>query len=101
MTVAAGISIEESQLADLCRHYRISELQLFGSATTGNMRQDSDIDLLVTYQPSARISLLTHAAAQRDLSTLFNRPVDLVSKRALRPELQASVLPTARTLYAG
>jgi len=101
MTVAAGVSIDESQLADLCRHYRISELALFGSAAAGNMRPDSDIDLLVTYEPTARISLFTHAAAQRDLSTLFNRPVDLVSKRALRPELRSSVLPNTRTLYAG
>ena len=101
MTVATGISIDESRLGAICRRYQITELALFGSTATGTRHPKSDIDLLVSYNPSARISLFTHAAAQRELSELFQQPVDLVSKRALRPELQPSILPSARTLYAG
>lgn len=101
MTVATDISIDKSRLVDICLRYQITELALFGSTATGTRRAETDIDLLVTYNPSARISLFTNAAAQRELTQLFQHSVDLVSKRALRPELQTSILPSARTLYAG
>src|SRR5438270_5382461 len=48
-------------LAELCRRYQVRELSVFGSAARGEMRPDSDIDLLVEFQPDAGIDLVDHA----------------------------------------
>jgi len=73
---------------------------LFGSAARGEMRPDSDIDLLVEFLPGAEIDLVQHFAAERELSELLGRKVDLVSKRALRESLRHEVLAEARPVYA-
>jgi uncharacterized protein len=92
--------IDETELADLCRRYCVRELSLFGSAARGEMRPDSDIDLLVEFLPDAAIDLVDYAGMMLDLSHLLGRKVDLVSKNGLKPLIRASVLGEARLLYA-
>jgi predicted nucleotidyltransferase len=100
MTVAIGITLPISEIAELCRRYQIKGLSVFGSAAGGEMRPDSDIDLLVEFLPDAGVDLLQHFAAERELSALLGRKVDLVSKRALRNALREEVLSQARDIYA-
>ncbi len=95
-----AVDLHEAEIAELCRRYRVKELSLFGSAVRGEMGPDSDIDLLVEFQPEANVSLLRHFAAERELSALLGRRVDLVSKRALREPLRRAIVPQARLLYA-
>ena len=45
--------VDESKLEEVCRRYRVRELSFFGSAVRGEMRPDSDIDMLVEFQPDA------------------------------------------------
>src|ERR1039457_1467997 len=92
--------VDETDLADLCRRYRVRELSLFGSAARGEMRADSDIDMLVEFLPDAGIDLVDYAGLMLDLSRLLGRKVDLVSKNGLKPLIRASVLEEARLLYA-
>jgi len=99
MTIAPGLVIPEAGVAEICRRYQVKELSVFGSAARGEMRSDSDIDMLVDFLPDARISLLRHFAAERELSELLRRKVDLVSKRALRRTLRDEVLSQARLIY--
>lgn len=91
---------DEKKLADLCRHYRVRELRLFGSAARGEMQADSDIDLLVEFLPDAGIDLVDYAALMLELTQLLGRKVDLVSKKGLKPRIRNSVLSEARLLYA-
>jgi hypothetical protein len=84
--------IDEIALASLCQSYRVRELSVFGSAARGEMRPDSDVDLLVEFLPGAEVDLVDHAGLMLDLSRLLGRSVDLVSKRALKPLIRASVL---------
>lgn len=100
MTIAAGIELPHAKLADICRRHHISQLAVFGSAARGQMRPDSDIDLLVEFRPEADVGLLQHFAAEREFSELLGRKVDLVSKRALRIALKEEVLSEARLIYA-
>lgn len=100
MTIASGITLSEMELAEICRRYAVKELALFGSAARGELRPDSDIDLLVEFQPGAKGGLLRHIAAERELSALLGRKVDLVSKRALRSELREEILAEAKSIYA-
>lgn len=100
-TVQLGdVEVEESKLADLCRRYQVRELSLFGSVVRGEMRPDSDIDLLVEFLPDAQVGLLEHAGLMLDLSSLLGRKVDLVSRNGLKPRIRSSVLADARCIYA-
>lgn len=94
------VRVDEAQLAALCRRYRVLELSLFGSAARGEMRPDSDIDLLVAFLPDAEVDLVDYAGLMLDLSRLLGRKVDLVSKNGLKPLIRASVLGEARLVYA-
>ena len=85
----------------LCRRYQVKELAVFGSATpAARCVRTVTSNLLVEFLPEAEVSLLQHLAAERELSTLLGRKVDLVSKRALRSTLRDEVLSNARVVYA-
>ena len=75
------------KLRSFCKQYHISELALFGSAVREDFNADSDIDLLVDFDSKAQIGFLTLSKMQRELSALFQRPVDLVPKGRLHPLL--------------
>jgi predicted nucleotidyltransferase len=94
------VEVDEAQLADLCRRYQVRELSLFGSAARGEMRPDSDIDLLVEFLPDSQVDLVDYAGLMLDLSRLIGRKVDLVSKNGLKPLIRNSVLQEARLVYA-
>lgn len=49
MTIAPGVVLPEAQIAEVCRRYHVKELSLFGSAARGELRPDSDVDLLVSH----------------------------------------------------
>ncbi len=92
--------VEEAELIRLCQRYLVRELSLFGSAARGDMRPDSDIDILVEFLPDAEVDLVDYAGLMLDLSQLLGRKVDLVSKNGLKPLIRSSVLGEARLLYA-
>jgi len=73
------------RIADLCRRHKVKSLHAFGSAVRGELKPDSDVDLLLDMpldDPEAFSE--NYWALDAALSGLFRRPVDLVSKRALR-----------------
>ncbi len=72
---------------------------VFGSAARGEMRPDSDIEMLVEFLPEAEADLFDHAGLMLDLANLLGRKVDLVSKNGLKPLIRASVVEEARLLY--
>jgi predicted nucleotidyltransferase len=90
----------QSEIAEICRRYEVKELCLFGSAARGEMRPDSDYDLLVDFLPGARPDLLSFSALSREFSGLLGRRVDLAVKSALKPFVRAGVLADSRVLYA-
>ena len=98
MTIANGIDVSSDQLAELCRRFGVTELSVFGSAARGEMRDDSDIDLLVEFDSRANIGL-EFFALEMELANLFARKLDLGTKTSLKPRVRASALPDARILY--
>jgi predicted nucleotidyltransferase len=76
-------SIPKDKLAAFCRRWNISELALFGSALREDFRPDSDVDILVSFAPQARVTLFDMAQMQEELKDIFKRDVDLVSRRGL------------------
>jgi uncharacterized protein len=98
-----NIEIPKEQIADFCRKWRIVELSLFGSVLRDDFRSDSDIDLLVTFSRDAEWSLVDHVAIEEELSAIFGRKVDLVSRKAIeRSEnyiRRKAILETAQPYY--
>jgi hypothetical protein len=94
------IKIPRRNLAEFCRRYQVRRLALFGSVLGNNFRAESDVDVLVSFQPDARAGFLTLSRMQRELSGLFNRPVDLVPMDGLKPVIRDSVLSNIEEVYA-
>jgi predicted nucleotidyltransferase len=97
---SCGVLIGTDKLAVLCRRYGVKELALFGSAARGEMGPESDLDLLVEFEPGIRIGLFKFETFVEELEALAGRKVDLVTKRGLKPWIRSQVLKDARVLYA-
>jgi predicted nucleotidyltransferase len=84
-----------------CRKWRIEELALFGSVLRDDFSSGSDVDVLVTFSPDARVSLLDFVDMKEELQEILHRPVDLVSKGGLRnPFRRHEILNTRQVVYA-
>jgi len=95
------IDISESQLAELCQKWKVTELSLFGSILRDDFGPDSDIDVLVVFQTDAPWSMWNLMDMKAELEALFDRPVDLVEKEALRnPWRKRRILSTYEVVYA-
>ncbi len=94
------LEIPVESLRALCRRYRVAELSLFGSARRTDFGPESDVDLLVEFEPDAEPTFLTLARLQRELEEALHRKVDLVPKGGLKPLIREEVLASAEVLYA-
>jgi hypothetical protein len=95
-----GIEIPGDRIAEFCQRNRIRELAVFGSVVRGELRADSDIDLLVVFEADAVIGFLALGRIQRELSAIIGRKVDLVMKDGLKPLIRDEVIASSQTLYA-
>lgn len=95
------LPIDRDQIAGFCRRWKIRELALFGSVLRNDFRPDSDIDILVTFEPEAPWTLWDLSRMRSELKELFGREVDLVEKKALRnPFRRKAILDDQRVIYA-
>ena len=78
---------------DLLARFGVKELYLFGSAARNEARDDSDIDLLVDFEQP--VSLFNFVRLQREIEAVLGRRVDLVTRRALKPQLRDRILSEA------
>jgi len=100
----ADLGISSKTIADFCRRWKIQRLSVFGSAALGQLRPDSDIDLLVTFRPDADWTMFDHYRMENQLTELLAREVDLVNIRALEenpnPIYRKEILASAKEIYA-
>jgi len=80
---------------EVLQQFAVRELRLFGSTLRGEAGDASDIDLLVDYDPAARVGLFAFVRLQRRLTELLGRRVDLATPDALHPALRESILREA------
>jgi uncharacterized protein len=98
---AAFINVRHQELAEFCRRNGIKKLALFGSVLTPNFTETSDIDVLVEFEPTARVGYLRMAALEGDLSDLFGgRKIDLRTPAELSRYFRDDVIRTAAVQYA-
>jgi predicted nucleotidyltransferase len=94
------INISEKVLAEFCLKYQVKRLALFGSVLREDFRPKSDIDILVVFEPTAMVTFMTLGKMKKELSLLFQRPVDLVLQDGLKPAIREAVLSSAQEVYA-
>ncbi len=93
--------ISRKKIAEFCQRWSINEFALFGSVLRADFRPNSDVDVLVSIDPTAHIGLFEIAEMKIELENMFNRPVDLVEKEGLRnPYRSSEILNTAQVVYA-
>jgi predicted nucleotidyltransferase len=97
------LNLPHEKIAEFCRRWNVSELALFGSVLRDDFRHDSDVDVLLTWAPDARISLFDYGPMREELEAMFGRKVDLVSKRGIEQSSnwirRRSILDSARVVY--
>ncbi len=92
------VNISERDLAEFCRRYRIQRLALFGSALRDQAGPESDLDLLVEFEPGTRVGL-KFFTIERRLSELLGSKVDLNTAGFISPSFRDDVLAEARVIY--
>ncbi len=93
-----------SAIEPFCRRWRIRELAVFGSAVRGEMRPDSDVDVMVSFEKGAEPTLFEMSRLSRELGEVLGREVDVLTRRGVEgsrnPYRRREILATAETLYA-
>lgn len=99
--IGRDLYVSRDQLLALARRFHIRRAALFGSAARGELRADSDIDLLVEFEPGQAPSLWAAQELQDDFSRLFGgRPVDIAPPEILRnPYRRKTIEPELKVLY--
>lgn len=93
------LPINRQDVARFCREHSIRELALFGSVLRDDFRPDSDVDVLVEFEPEARIGLFDLVRIEEEFSSLLGRRVDLITKGGLNRRLRDRVLASREILY--
>jgi uncharacterized protein len=103
MPVTPAVNLERPELAAFCRRWKVRALAVFGSALREDFRPDSDVDLLVTFEPDANWGLLEQTTMESELAALLGRKVDLVSRRAVERSTnwirRKAILDSAETVH--
>ena len=103
MPVARSLDLGGPEVAAYCRRWKVRELAVFGSALRGDFRPDSDVDVLVTFEPDANWGLLEQTTMESELAALLGRRVDLVSRRAVERSTnwirRQAILESAETVH--
>ena len=82
-----------------CRRNAIRRLALFGSVLRDDFGTASDVDVLVEFEPEARVGLITLAGAELELSEILGRRAEMHTVRSLHPQFRDEVLQLAEPLY--
>jgi predicted nucleotidyltransferase len=100
----AHIEIPKEKIVEFCQKWKIREFAFFGSVLRADFRPDSDIDVLVMFDESARHTLFDFVHMEEELKEIFGRDVDLVSRRGIETSRnyirRRAILDSAEAVYA-
>ncbi len=98
------ITIPRKRLAEFCKRWKVSELSFFGSVLRDDFRPNSDIDLLISFHPRAKIGLFDLVSMENELKEIFGRNVDLVERKSIENNenyiRRKSILSNTKVIYA-
>ena len=94
------INIPKEPLAQFCETYHVRRISLYGSALRDDFGPDSDIDILIDFEPGFKAGLLKMAHMENKLSDMLGRKVDLRTTGDLSRYFRQKVLESAEVEYA-
>lgn len=99
----AHIDLPKDKIAEFCRKWQIREFSLFGSVLRDDFRPDSDVDVLVDFEPEAGRTLFDLVAMIDELKSIFGRDVDLLTRKAVEHSRnymrRKEILSSAEVVY--
>jgi len=98
-TVTAHVPIDRDRIAEFYRRHHIRRLSLFGSVLRDDFRPDSDVDVVVEFEPGNRVGLIGLAELELELAELLGRKVDLNTPGFLSRYFREQVLAEAEVQY--
>lgn len=93
------LPLSRDEIAAFCRKNRIRKLSVFGSALRDDYGPESDLDVLVEFEPDARVGLIRLAGIEHELSQMVRRKVDLNTPGFLSPYFRDRVISESRVEY--
>jgi uncharacterized protein len=97
--MSVAIAVDRARIAAFCQQHHIRRLALFGSVLRPDFREESDVDVLVEFEPGYTPGL-AFFAMEEELSQILGKRVDLNTPGFLSPDFRTQVLSGAETLYA-
>jgi len=101
--IRSRIGLSDEALAEFCRKWKIVRLELFGSALREDFTPESDLDLLVTFDPDAHWSLFDHIHMEDELAELIGRKVDMPTRSTIENMenwiRRKDILQSARVIF--
>ena len=98
------MGISRAALIEFCTRWQVAELHLFGSVLSESFSDDSDIDLLVSFNDAATWGIFEFVRMREELQNLVGRDIDLFEKvaieRSRNPIRRDAILQSARKIYA-
>ena len=93
------VAIPVTELVEFCQRHPIRKLSVFGSALRDDFSPNSDVDILVEFEPDARISFFDMVTMEMELTDMTGRKVDFRTPQELSRYFRQKVLDTAEVLY--
>lgn len=78
------IALDRSRIADFCRKWKIIRMAFFGSVLRQDFRPDSDVDVMVAFNPDSQWSLFDVVDMKLELEKMFKRDVDIVEDGTIK-----------------
>lgn len=97
--VRNGIELPEDAIAKFCRRHRIQRLALFGSVLRDDFEPESDVDVLIEFEPGAGAGLIRLAGMEIELGELLGRKVDLNTPGNFRQPLRDAIVRQSEAVY--
>jgi uncharacterized protein len=94
------IKINKKKIEEYCKKHHIQKLSFFGSYLKDDFGPDSDLDILVEFEPGQKVGFIKLSGMERDLSEIFNHKVDLRTPVELSRYFRQEVLDSAKVQYA-
>ena len=95
------LAIDRTALKAFCQQHEVRKLSLFGSVLRNDFRADSDVDVLIEFEPGASVGFIALGEMEQRLSQLLGgHAVDLVTPKFLNRRIRDRVLADAEVLYA-
>jgi len=99
MVLQRNITIDREKIAEFCRRHRIRRLLLFGSVLRDDFRPDSDVDVLVEFEPGKTPGFEFVTMAD-ELEEMLGRKVDFLTGGFFKPTTLARVMQEAEEIYS-